>query len=135
MRDASIWVLIANEQTAAIYASRNGAYQLLRTVSFPVPTNGTSREEIESPRTFDRLTKHEFALEIGAELRTSANDFDNIIIVADRELIDEFEPLNMPATSRLLIAEIAHPASHESVPTEADLYVMSEFTQDRRAVR
>ena len=135
MRDASIWVLIANEQTAAIYASRNGTYQLLRMVSFSAPIGGTFREEIELLQPTDRLTKHDFAMEIRAELRTSANEFENIIIVADRELIDEFEQLNIPATSRLLIAEIAHPTSHRTIPAEADLYVMSECRHGRRAVR
>lgn len=96
---SNIWILIANEHNAAIFASRNGTSQLLQSLHNDMADRGNVADRSNCL----------FACELVSVLSRGARlgDCDGVIILANAEMRDQLRLVMPISVSRLLIAEIA----------------------------
>jgi protein required for attachment to host cells len=133
MQEQPIWVLIANERSAAICASVDGTSQILDTVEHREPVRGTRPALVETTDEQSHRIKREIAIEAMLRLDRGArtNAFEGVIIVADRGMMTELRLLKTARIGRFLIAEI-----EQATPHGADLSAaMAEFASNRGAVQ
>lgn len=92
MLNSAIWVIVANDNDAAICASSNGTSRLLRTVS----------------RAPGESVAHGLALRVVAEMLHGARHehCDGVILIAKPSFLEEMEQVAIPQVRNLVIANI-----------------------------
>lgn len=115
MSNSSIWVLIAGDNDAAIWASENGASHLLRVI------RQDDIAEIAEDEEHEFELRRDFAWQLMAELSRGAEGgaCDGIIFIAAKEMLHTLYGVMVPEVERLLVAEIpGAPATIAAIPHE-----------------
>lgn len=130
MREANIWVLIADGETARICSTREG---LTTPISGVAPCGSfAGREEAifnawhgkSRWSTFDRNLKRTYASYLAQLLLEAGREgaYDNLIIVAAPEIMKDLSRALSPETSARLIGSIVKDVPHFTAPEGAESY-------------